>query len=158
MNGGGMNSHNHPALASVGAWLFRWVAGIRLADGTLAKPSDTYGKGWKQALFAPGCVTDPRLPSVTARVHTLFGPIEASWHNQTTALTMRIELPANTAGTVVIPPSISPATTTVTESGKAVWSGNHFVNGVSGVTAGAVVDGALNLQVGSGSYEFSATV
>ena len=158
MNGGGMNSHNHPALASVGAWLFRWVAGIRLADGTLGKPSDTYGKGWKQALFAPGCVTDPRLPSVTARVHTLFGPIEASWHNQTTTLTMRIELPANTAGTVVIPPSISPATTTVTESGKAVWSGNHFVNGVSGVTAGAVVDGALNLQVGSGSYEFSATV
>ena len=153
-----MNSHNHPALASVGAWLFRWVAGIRLADGTLEKPSDTYGKGWKQALFAPGCVTDPRLPSVTARVHTLFGPIEASWHNQTTTLTMRIELPANTAGTVVIPPSINPASSTVTESGKTVWSGNHFVSGVSGVTAGAVLDGALNLQVGSGSYEFSATV
>ena len=158
MNGPGMNSHNHPALASVGAWLFRWVAGLRLADGTLDKPSDSYGKGWKKALFAPGCVTDPRLPSVTTRLHTLFGPISASWHNETTSLSMRIELPANTAGIVVIPPSISPAATTVTEGGKTVWTSNHFVSGVSGVTSGEVVDGAVNLEVGSGSYEFSATV
>ena len=34
MNGAGMNSHAHPALASVGAWLFRFVAGIRLDDGS----------------------------------------------------------------------------------------------------------------------------
>jgi alpha-L-rhamnosidase len=158
MNGPGMNSHNHPALASVGAWLFRWVAGIRLADGTLEKPSDSYGKGWKKALFAPGCVTDPRLPSVAVRVHTLFGPILANWHNQTTTLSMGIELPPNTAGIVVVPSSISPATTTVTENGQAVWKDNHFVSGVSGVTSAEVVDGAINLQVGSGSYTFSATV
>ena len=157
MNGPGMNSHNHPALASVGAWLFRWVAGIRLADGTLTSPSETYGKGWKKALFAPGCVSDARLPSVTARVHTLFGPINASWHNQTTALTMDIELPPNTAGTVVIPPSIKPATTTVAEGGKVVWKGGKFVIGVDGVTSGAVVDGAVTLEIGSGTYAFSAT-
>lgn len=158
MNGPGMNSHNHPALASVGAWLFRWVAGIRLADGTLEKPTDSYGKGWEKALFAPGCVTDPRLPSVTARVHTLYGPISVSWHNHTTTLSMSIELPANTAGTVVVPASINPATTTVTENGKTVWSSNHFVSGVSGVTGGEAVDGAVNLEVLSGSYAFSATV
>lgn len=157
MNGPGMNSHNHPALASVGAWLFRWVAGIRLADGTLTAPSDTYGKGWKKALFSPGCVSDARLPSVTARVHTLFGPIMTSWHNTTTALTMSINLPPNTAGTVVIPASIKPEATNVTEGGKTVWKSNKFVSGVAGVMSGKVVDGAVTLEVGSGMYEFSAT-
>lgn len=39
-----MNSHAHPALASVGAWLFRFVAGLRLDDGTLDQPSDGYAK------------------------------------------------------------------------------------------------------------------
>ena len=75
-----MNSHNHPALASVGAWLFRWVAGLRLADGSLDAPDfNFYGKGYKKALFAPGCVTDARLPSVAARITSVYGAIEASW-------------------------------------------------------------------------------
>jgi hypothetical protein len=77
MNGGGMNSHNHPALASVGAWLWRWVLGLRLADGTIDTPDHAvYGKGFKKVLFAPGCVTDARLPSSTGRITTIFGPIE----------------------------------------------------------------------------------
>jgi len=158
MNGPGMNSHNHPALASVGAWLYRWVAGIRLADGTLASPSETYGKGYKKALFSPGCVTDPRLPSVTARVTSLFGPIEAAWQNKNTSLEMSLTLPPNTAGTVVIPAPVKPASTTVTEGGKPVWKNNAFVSGVAGVTSGAAVDGAISLEVGSGTYAFSATM
>jgi hypothetical protein len=74
-----MNSHNHPALTSVGAWLFRWVAGLRLADGSLEAPDHGfYGRGFKKALFAPGCVTDARLPSVAVRITSTYGPIAAS--------------------------------------------------------------------------------
>jgi alpha-L-rhamnosidase len=157
MNGPGMNSHAHPALASVGAWLYRWVAGIRLGDGTLETPSKDYGKGFKSTLFAPGCVTDPRLPSVTARITSLYGPIMASWTKASTTLAMALTLPTNTGGTVVFPAPIKPATTTVTEGGKTVWAANKFVSGVAGVLSGSVVDGVVTLEVGSGSYSFSAT-
>ena len=33
MNGAGMNSHNHPAFASVGSWLYRFLGGLRLGGG-----------------------------------------------------------------------------------------------------------------------------
>lgn len=89
INGAGMNSHNHPALTSVGAWLFRWAAGLRLADGTLEAPDhEYYGKGWKKALFAPGCVTDARLPSAAVRLTTTYGPIQAAWAKNASTLTM----------------------------------------------------------------------
>ena len=97
--GGGGSSHNHPAFASVGAWLYRWVAGLRLDDGSLDQPSKTYGAGFSRVLFAPGCVTDRRLTSVAARVTSLFGPIAVSWAivqhqpSATTMLNLTITLP-----------------------------------------------------------------
>eukprot|EP00041_Stephanoeca_diplocostata_P036269 m.1315402 g.1315402 ORF g.1315402 m.1315402 type:complete len:265 (+) comp24835_c0_seq80:2954-3748(+) len=92
MNGDGMNSHAHPALASVGAWLYRWALGLRLNDGALSVPwppdqppfaGEQAGCGWRRVLFAPGCTWDPRLPSATGRVSTPFGPISAAWQNRT---------------------------------------------------------------------------
>merc|ERR1712232_1389974 len=109
MNGPGMNSHNHPAFASVGAWLFRWVAGLRLNDGSLEVPNEAYGKGWSQILFASGCVTDPRLPAVQARVSTLYGVVSSSWANRTNKLAMSITLPPNTAAEVRVPRNLQPS-------------------------------------------------
>jgi len=163
MNGAGMNSHAHPALASVGAWFYRWVAGLRLDDGTLGVPSDGYGKGWRRVRFAPGCVTDPRLPTAAARVSSPFGPIAVGWANQsagagTGTLAMTVSLPADVAGTVVVPPHVGggPAAVTVTEGGACVWkAGAPCTPGAPGVAA-AIVDGAVTLKIGSGSYAFAA--
>lgn len=153
-----MNSHNHPALASVGAWLFRWVAGLRLADGSLEAPNDLYGKGFKKALFAPGCVTDARLPSVAARITSIHGPIEASWSKNATTLAMSLSLPPNTCGDVVLPAPVRPDSSTVTESGKVVWQRGAFIAVGNGVrNASAAADG-IHFAVGSGSYVFSATL
>ena len=41
MNGPGMNSHNHPALASVGAWFFRWLAGEDEVAATFGSHAST---------------------------------------------------------------------------------------------------------------------
>ena len=71
---------------------------------------------------------------------------------------MSLTLPPNTAGTVVIPAPVKPASTTVTEGDKPVWKNNAFVSGVAGVTSGAAVDGASSLEVGSGTYACSATM
>jgi len=153
-------SHNHPAYASISAWLSRWVAGVRLDDGTLDNPSAAYGRGFERVLFAPGCVTDPRLTSAAVRVPSLFGPIEASWENHGNAtLVMNISLPANTRGELRLPRIVPPGLATVTEAGGvAVWRGGRFVSGTVGVSSGAVVGGAVRLEVGSGTFSFVAAV
>ncbi len=48
--GPNMNSHNHPALTSIGAWLWRWFVGIRIAE----EPSDPgYGSAYAHVTIAP---------------------------------------------------------------------------------------------------------
>ena len=156
--GNGMNSHNHPALASVGAWLFRWVAGLRLPDGPPNAPDfEFYGKSFKKVLFAPGCVTDARLPSVAARITSVYGPIEASWTKTTSMLTMTLSLPPNTRGDIVLPTPVLPESSVVTESGKVVWQHGAFVN-VTGVRHGSAAADGIHFAVGSGNYTFSATL
>lgn len=45
------------------------------------------------------------------------------------------------------------------DSGKSVvWKANAFVKGVAGFVAGAVVDGAVTFEVGSGVYDLSASL
>ena len=158
INGAGMNSHNHPALASVGAWLFRWVAGLRLADGTLEVPDHGYyGKGWKKALFAPGCVTDARLPSVAVRLTTMYGPIQAAWAKSASTLTMVLSLPPNTVGELVLPAPVHAGSSVVKESGRVVWQHGAFVAGASsGVHNGSSAADGIHMMVGSGSYTFVA--
>lgn len=160
MNGPGMNSHAHPALASVGAWFYRWVAGLRLNDGTLAAPNSNYGKGWRSILFSPGYIQDPRLPSARARVTSTYGPISASWHagKNGSTITMMLTLPTDVSGVVVVPAVVGggPAAVTVTEGSTPVWQfGKAATPGAAGVTA-AVVGGQLTLSVGSGAYVFAA--
>ena len=154
-----MNSHNHPALASVGAWFFRWVAGLRLADGSPDAPDfEFYGKGFKKALFAPGCVTDARLPSVAARITSAYGPIEASWSKTTSTLTMAISLPPNTHGDIVLPAPVLPENSVITESGKKVWEHGRFIAVGNGVRNGSVAADGIHFAVGSGNYTFLASL
>jgi hypothetical protein len=158
INGAGMNSHNHPALASVGAWLFRWVGGLRLADGTLQAPDhEHYGKGWKKARFAPGCVTDVRLPSVAVRLTTMYGPIQAAWVKNASTLTMVLNLPPNTEGELVLPAPVNAGSSVVKESNTVVWQHGAFVAGASsGVHNGSSAADGIHMMVGSGSYTFVA--
>jgi alpha-L-rhamnosidase len=155
-----MNSHNHPALTSVGAWLFRWVAGLRLADGSLEAPDHGfYGRGFKKALFAPGCVTDARLPSVAVRITSTYGPIAASWAKNGSTLIMALVLPANTCGEVVIPAPVLAGTSAVTEAGQVVWQHGAFVAAQgNGIRNGSAAADGIHFTVGSGSYSFTATL
>jgi alpha-L-rhamnosidase len=164
--GPGMNSHAHPAFASVGAWFYRWVAGLRLDDGTLQKPTLGYGQGWRRVLFSPGCVTDPRLPAVQARVSSMYGPIEVSWANvsstklrmanvSSTKLRMSISLPPDANARVVIPSHVGkgPASVKVTEGGVVIWQGGQarLPRGSVGIESVAVEDGCVTAHVGSGN-------
>eukprot|EP00658_Telonema_sp_P-2_P008650 TRINITY_DN1326_c0_g1_i14.p1 TRINITY_DN1326_c0_g1~~TRINITY_DN1326_c0_g1_i14.p1 ORF type:complete len:749 (-),score=116.16 TRINITY_DN1326_c0_g1_i14:385-2631(-) len=174
MNGAGMNSHNHPALASVGAWFYRWVVGLRLNDGTPEEPTWSYGQGWREVLFAPGCVTDPKLQAAQGRVPSIHGPIQASW--QVTGngeLEMKIKIPVGTRAEVHVPAltGVSHAShMQVLERGQLVWQPGvgYAPNKVPGITEAYTNDkvpgvtasqdtspaGHLVLRVNSGDYVF----
>jgi hypothetical protein len=139
--------------------MFRFVAGLRLADGSLDAPdTEYYGKGFKRALFAPGCVTDPRLPSVAARITSVYGPIAVRWSKTTSALTMALTLPPNTCGDVVVPAPVLPESSVITESGKVVWENGAFVAVGNGVRNGSATADGIHFAVGSGDYTFLATL
>jgi hypothetical protein len=163
MNGPGMNSHAHPALGSVGAWFYRWAVGLRLDDGSLAAPSDGYGKGWRRVLFAPGCVTDPRLPSARARVTSLHGPIEVSWANASSKLLMNVMIPPDVIARVVVPSHVGGGAhkLRITESGNVIWQNNQPTSGQAYVVNTVVEPGPDNspsvvIRVGSGRWHFIA--
>ena len=170
MNGEGMNSHNHAAFASIGAWFFRWVVGVRLDDGADGSvvPNEHYGTGFKRVLFSPGCVTDARLPSVAARIHTSFGPVEMAWIKSASEIVISLSLPANTCGRVVIPAIAQPASTRVTVSdvslgksapGLVVWSAGKFAPAaVKGVLNGSIVGPSIEFEIRSGRYHFCALI
>merc|ERR1711881_95851 len=108
----GGSSHNHPGLASVGAWLHKYVVGLRLDEpeaeeailSTAAEAESSLGgKGWQRVIFSPEVVEDPRVVAASAAVVTLFGPVNASWRKGPEGLSMSIELPVNVQATVRIP-------------------------------------------------------
>jgi alpha-L-rhamnosidase len=83
-----MNSHNHPALGSVGAWLFRWIGGIQL------DPADP---GYRRITLDPYC--PPELPWAEAELSTRLGRLAIRWERQGGRLRVSGELPESCEGT-----------------------------------------------------------
>ncbi|MFC5403318.1 family 78 glycoside hydrolase catalytic domain [Cohnella soli] len=87
-----MNSFNHYALGSVGEWLYRYLAGIDLAD-------DAYG--FRKFLIRPcpgGGFTEAKC-----RYQTLYGGIESAWELNDDAFTLHVEVPVNTTADITLP-------------------------------------------------------
>ena len=134
------------------------MAGIRLDDGTLETPSKGFGKGMRRILFAPGCVTDARLPNVQARITTLYGPVSVSWANASNTLHMDIVVPPDATARVVVPPHVGggPQHVAISEAqGGLFWANGKHAHALDGIE-GKHVDGAVSIYVGSGSYSFQA--
>jgi alpha-L-rhamnosidase len=90
--GPGMNSHNHPMNGSVGAWLYRWVAGLALGEPRRGQP---------HILFQP-----PVLDGVSqaqAELPTLCGPASISWKRENQAMRITVRVPWNCTATVRLP-------------------------------------------------------
>lgn len=137
MNGDGMNSHNHPALASVGSWFFRWVAGIRLGD---ENSKNLYGRGFRQFLVAPDVTLNPAVVHVNTSVGTLYGPITVEWTTDVTdrSFTITVGVPIGTTATLWLPPWIHAVSADVFEgpARSPVWAKNRtVVPGVPGIPA-----------------------
>ncbi|MGA2534129.1 MAG: family 78 glycoside hydrolase catalytic domain [Candidatus Aminicenantales bacterium] len=140
--GPSMNSHNHPMFGSVGAWLYKALAGINMAPGSV---------GFENILFQPQMVRDLRHASGT--VQTLRGEVGCTWSRTDRSVRVEAVVPVGSAAEIVIP-KFNLRNVKVTEGGKTAWENGQYVAGVAGITAAADKDGLIRIHVGSGRYAF----
>ena len=92
MTGGGMNSHNHPMLGSVGAWLYRWIAGLALGEPRGENPV---------FIIRPPLLCD--LTSARATLQTAWGEAAVGWKRSDRKLRVEVTVPWNCTASVRLP-------------------------------------------------------
>ena len=130
----GMNSFNHYAYGAVGDWMYRVIAGIDI---------DPKQPGYKHILLQPH--PGGGLTFAKGSVHSMYGRVASGWELKDGKMTLNVEVPANTTATVRLPRA---KLEQVTESGKPLQSS-------PGVSRPRLIDDAVVVEVGSGSYVFS---
>ncbi len=127
----GMNSFNHYSLGSCGEYLFGGIGGIRPAS-----------PGFKQIRIEP--VIRDGLTWANASFDSIHGKIATAWKRDGTQMTLHVEIPANTTGTVCIPTQNQG---NITESGQSLKKGR-------GITAVKRAADMIEIQTESGAYDF----
>ena len=140
--GPSMNSHNHPMFGSVGAWLYKALAGINMAPGSV---------GFEGLVLQPQMVRDLRHASGT--LQTLRGEVGCAWSRTDASVRVEAVVPVGSAGEILIP-KFNLRNVRVTEGGKTVWENGQYVTGVAGVAGAADRDGLIRIKAGSGRYAF----
>jgi len=91
LTGGGMNSHNHPMLGSIGAWMYRRVAGLTIKEENAPTPH-----------FEINIPESARIIHARASLETAWGRLAVSWKRESDTVTIQIEVPWNCTGSVII--------------------------------------------------------
>jgi alpha-L-rhamnosidase len=132
-NNAGMNSFNHYAFGSINEWFFGNAAGIKVDEA-----------GYKTFIIKPE-IAKEGISMVKANYNSINGKIVSSWKKEGDILILNIEVPVNTRANIFIP---------ATELNQ-VTEGNNIVANNLIYKVKAIEDGYLNIEVGSGKYNFS---
>lgn len=136
LTGGGMNSHNHPMMGSVGSWFYKYLAGIQPAPRS---------PGFQQFVIHPYLVDG--LAWVRATHETMYGTIRSEWHNNAGAVTLSVTVPVNTTATIYVP----------ARDAAEVRIDQKPAPQIPEVRLAGREDGVAVFEVGSGSYTFAST-
>jgi alpha-L-rhamnosidase len=140
--GPSMNSHNHPMFGSVGAWLYKALAGIDQAEGSV---------GFEKLRLAPQVVRD--LTHASGSIETLRGPVSVEWDRGDKSLKVEVVIPVNSRAEVVLP--VWNLRSVVLREGEAViWSDETYRPGDPGIVGVKADRGRLVVSAGSGRYVF----
>jgi len=140
--GPSMNSHNHPMFGSVGAWLYKALGGIELAEGT---------PGFEKILVQPRMVRDLKYAAASTR--TLRGEVACAWRRDDKSVGIEVAVPVGSEADVRIP-GFNLLDVVITESGVPVWKGDAFLPGPAGVAGIQKAEGGFSITIGSGRYVF----
>jgi alpha-L-rhamnosidase len=125
-----MNSFDHFALGSVGQWMYQHLGGIHAEL-----------PGYERVLVDPR--PGPAITGATAGYDSIRGPIRTRWSVDGESFELDVEIPANTAATVVLP------------GGEARESGAD-VAAATGVVSVETATGRTLVSIGSGRYRFTS--
>ena len=147
---------NHHMYASVGAWFYRYLAGINV-------------NAFNPIVLRPRMTRDAALlPRVTAEVVTLAGPIRVQYERVgADSVEMAVTVPHNTRARLTLEPLVPGGRCVkLTESGKPVLARGHgqsaaavqvhAVEGISELREREDENHSVEMMLGSGSYSFSA--
>ncbi len=126
-------SFNHYAFGAIGAWLYRYIAGIGL---------DEKNPGGKHIILSPH--PGGGLSEARAAYQSPHGEVKSAWKLLEGHLTYSVSVPANSTATVRLPKAIR----------SQVSLGNGPLEEAEGVSRVIQETGGVTLQAGSGSYEF----
>jgi alpha-L-rhamnosidase len=143
--GPSMNSHNHPMFGSVGAWLYKALAGIEQAESS---------SGFEKLLLRPQMVRDLRYAS--GSVKTVRGDVTCAWSRTDRSVRLDAAVPLGVKAEAAIP-KFNLKSLTVKEGGKTIWAEGAFVPGVEGVIEVKDASGSIIIKMGSGRYAFELT-
>jgi alpha-L-rhamnosidase len=142
--GPSMNSHNHPMFGSVGAWLYKTLAGLALAPGTV---------GFESIQVAPKMVRD--LTHAAGSIGTVRGRLSSAWARTTKSVTIEVEVPCGSEAEIVLPRGTL-RDVVLKEGGSIVWAGKKAAGTVPGLRSveESDKDNVIRMKVGSGRYAF----
>lgn len=123
-----MNSFTHPALGSVGEWMYQSIGGI---------VRDPASPGYKHFVIRP--VPGGKLTHADVGFDSPYGRIGSRWTQRDGAFRLHVEVPANTTATVYVPAADGAA-----------------VSARPGVRRLGTAGGYATYAVGSGRYDFTA--
>jgi len=112
----GMNSFNHYAYGSIGAWLYNTVAGIEI---------DPAQPGYKHSILRPQ--PGGGLTHACGRLKTLYGELVSRWTLDQGTFEWTVVVPPNTTATVYVP---------VQKEHKIMMNGQAVSSSVHQVEAG----------------------
>ena len=140
--GPSMNSHNHPMFGSVGAYMFKALAGIT---------TDATETGYRRIRIAPQMVRD--LEWCSGSFETVRGPVVSSWSRTPETVKLEATVPFGSKATVQLP-KFNLREIVVEEGGRVVWKGGAYQPGGAGITAAKEAGGAIVFEAGGGRYSF----
>jgi alpha-L-rhamnosidase len=129
-----MNSFNHYAYGAVGDWMYRVVAGLN---------SDPAQPGYKHIIVRPQ--PGGGFTYAMATVMTAYGDAASGWKIDGDRIRVTVRVPANARATVYLPAA----------NLQDVREGNSPLASIASVTRSAQVGETVQVEVGSGNYEFA---
>ncbi len=140
--GPSMNSHNHPMFGSVGAWLYKALAGINL---------DPSAVGFEKIRIVPQMVRD--LFFASGSLDTLRGRVLSSWTRDEKSVSLEAAVPVGSEAEIILP-KFNLKNVVVKEGGKLFWSQKKLESAVAGILSVEESNRSIILKVGSGRYSF----
>jgi alpha-L-rhamnosidase len=143
--GPSMNSHNHPMFGSVGAWLYRILAGISQLEGS---------SGFRNILIQPRMVRDLRYVSGT--IYTPRGTVTSSWKKADRHISLSVVIPVNAQAEIHLP-TFGWESIKLKENGLQIYDGQKFLTGEQGIEMVEETENEVIIKIGSGRYHFQLT-